>query len=303
MLTQKQVIQAKLEETPGTAETTGFSDILCFDPKIEDETEMDTRSSPGTYQGPNVPAIPTIPKGIFTGGVELRGNGSGGCDTGLAVLLQCCGLAKTSETYQVYSDESTDKTCTIFGNLDGLKRLIYGVMGNVTLEGETGRKIMCNFDMQGIWGAPTDIALPTASFGSAKPLIFAGGEFKVATVAKKISKFRLDLGTVTILLLDGNTASGIAYATKTNHLPIFSCDFEAELVAANDHFGKKLAGTEEAISIIMKSNTDKATITIPKFQRTEIKEGDLEGRAIFDTSGVCNPSSGDDNVSITFAAA
>jgi len=303
MLSQKQVIQAKIEAEKGTAESMGFTDILCYEPKIDDTSPFDKRPAPGQFLGPAVAGVILEKTGVFTGGVELRGNASGGCDAGLAILLQCCGLAKTDEVYQVTSTEANHKTCTMFGFIDGMEKLIYGVMGNVTFEGEVGKKIMCNYDMPGIWSPPTDVDLPTPSYGTAKPLIFAGGTFKIATVAKKISKFTLNMGNIVILRSDANAAGGIAHAMITNFEPIFSCDLESELVATDDHYGKKLAGTEVSIEIMAKSATDKATFAIPKFQYTGIGQGDREGQATFDITGQCNKDSGDDNVSITFAAA
>ena len=77
---------------------------------------------------------------------------------------------------------------------------------------------------------------------------------------------------------------------------------ESRLVATYDVFGKWLAGTEEALSIVLDDGTDVITFSAPKLQRTNVQEGDRSGLQIDDVSFACNPSSGDDEFTIAFSA-
>lgn len=303
MLARKKIVQAKLETDKGTKETEGFSDLLVFDPDIRPSAPFEPRRGPGKYIGNSVAGIVQERSGIFTCSVELRGNGTNAMDAGLSVLLQCCGLKNTAETYQVSSVVTNHKTCTINVFEDGKKKVLYGAMGNVAFEGETGKRMMCNFEFAGIWDTPTDVSLPAFTPGTEPPPILANGTFSIAA-ARKVSRVSLNMGNDVVLRMDINAASGIAHAVIVDIDPVLSCDLEADLVATYDIHGIWLAGTEAAVSLVLGSGAGKAiTFTIPKFQYREIPEGNRDGILVYDATGQCNHDSGDDAVAIAVTTA
>jgi len=303
MLARKKVIQAKLETEKGTKETEGFTDIRIFDPDIRPSSPFEPRRGSGKYLGNSVAGIVQERSGIFTCSTELRGNGTDAMDAGLSVLLQCCGLKNTAESYQVSSVVANHKTCTIQVFEDGKKKVLYGAMGNLTFEGDTGKRMMCNFEFTGIWDAPVDEELPAFSPGTEPPPILASGTFSIGA-ARKVSRVSLNMGNEVVLRMDINAASGIAHAVIVDNDPVMSCDLEAELVAAYDINGIWLAGTEAAVSLVLGSGAGKQiTFTIPKFQYREIPEGNRDGILTYDITGQCNHDSGDDAVKVAVLTA
>lgn len=303
LIKRKTVIQAKIETLKGTAETESFVDCLVYDPDIKPTAPFIPRNGSGLYLGNMETGVIGERSGTLTFSAAVRGNGTDGMDTGLAVLLQGCGLKKTAEVYQVSSAMADHKTLTIWVFEDGLKKILHGAMGNVTFEGETGKRLMANFEFSGIWNTPTDVALPAFTPGTEPPPILATGTFTVVA-AKLISRLSLNMGNNVVMRPDINAASGIAHYCITDIDPVLGFDQEAALVATYDIYGIWLAGTEAAVSLVLGSGAGKEiTFTMPKMQYREVPEGEREGKLIYDATGQCNHDSGDDAVAISVQAA
>lgn len=301
LLSRKKIVQVKVEAEKGTAETTGLLDVLCFEPDIKPTGPFEQRKAGGLYLGHQVVGIIGEKSGTFSCSVELRGNGTTGMDAGLAEMLQASILAMTSEVYQVASNPANHKSLTIHVYTDGKLEVLYGAMGDVTFEGETGKAIMCNFEFKGIYNTPTDVALPAFAPGTELPPIMANGTFSI-TAVRKVSKFSLNMNNEVILRPDVNAASGIAHACIVDFDPVVTADLEAELVAAYDIYGAWLAGTEAAMSVVVGSGAGKQiTFTLPKLQYRDIPHGDRDGLQINDITAQCNHDSGDDSVAIAVA--
>ena len=302
LLSRIKVIQVAVESVKGTAETTGFTAVRVLNLLIRPTAPFDSRRGPGIYLGNANAGVLGERSGTLTCSAEVRGNGTAGMNEGLAILLQGCGFKKTSEVYQFVSSPANHKTLTIQVYEDGKKKVLSGAMGDVIFEGETGKKLMANFEFSGIWSAPTDAAIPAFAPGTEPPPILASGTFTIATVAKLISRLSLNMQNQVTMRPDINASSGIAHYAIVDNEPLLSFDIEAELVATYDIHGIWLAGTEAAVSLILGSGAGKAiTFTIPKLQYREIPEGEREGLLIYDVTGQCNHSSGDDAVTISVA--
>ena len=301
-LRRKRVIKVALEDPRGT-KVAGTQAILVFDLEINPTAPFEERKGTGLYRGHTVTGVLGERTGTCSFKAELRGNGASGMETGLAILLQACGLAKTLEVFQVHSDHTNDKTISIDVWEDGRKKGLAGCSGNVTFEGEFGKRMFCNFEFSGIWQAPIDEALPAYAPLSTAPMLMQGGTFTLATEEIKISRLSLNMGSNPVPRADVAAAGGIAYFMVTDYDTVITIDPEADLVAGYDFYGIWLAGTEAAVSLILSDGTDKVTFTIPKVQYREIREGDRDGIEIEEITGQCNHSSGDDSVAITAAAA
>ena len=300
LLTRKRVIKVLLETTKGE-KIAATSAVLVFDLDIHPTSPFEERKGSGLYRGHTVKGVLGERSGVCSFRTELRANGSGGMDAGLAVLLQACGLKKTSETYQVHSTHADDETISIDIWEDGVKKGLAGVSGNVTFEGEVGKRLFCNFEFSGVWQVPTDEGMPAYSPGSASPMLLQGGTFTLAGESIKIGKFSLDMGTNPVPRMDVDAVGGIAYFMITDYDSVISIDPEADKIAGYDYHGVWLAGTEAAVSLVLNDGTDQVTFTLPKVQYREITPGDRGGIQIYDITGQCNPSSGNDNVAITAA--
>jgi len=303
LLRKKTAIRVKIESPKGTKATT---DQYLFVSNLQTDSAADFIERPGVglYRGHAAKGVIGARKGECSFDCELRGTGSGGCEAGLAILLQACGLIATSAViYNMHSTHTADKTISIDVFEDGLCKNLIGCSGTWTLEGNAGGRAVFKFKFQGIWNAPTDVDLPSATPSVLLPLMFQGGTFTLATEAIKIDKFSLDIGADVQPREDVTAAGGIAYFMTPDVLPMLSIDPEADLVDGHDFHGLWLAGTEVAVSMVITNATDKLTITIPALQYREIKEGERTGKLIYDITGQCNHSSGNDGVTLTFAAA
>lgn len=298
LLTRKRVIKVILEATKGT-KLAGTQALLVFDLDIKPTAPFEERKGTGLYRGHAQTGVLGERSGTCSFSAELRGTGTSGMEVGLAILLQACGLAKTAEVYQVHSTHTNDKTISIDVWEDGVKKGLAGASGNVTFEGTDGGRMMLNFEFSGVWQAPIDEALPAFSPSTTAPLLMQGGTFTLATESIMISRFSLNMGCVVVPRYDVDAVGGIAYFIITDYDgPIIGMDPEADLVAGYDYNGIWLARTEAAVSLALTDGTDTVTFTIPKVQYREIPEGDRSGIQIYDITGQCNHSSGNDAVAI-----
>jgi len=302
LLTRKRCVQVKVEAEKGTQLLTTPTDGLFFDPTMSPTAPFIERKGAGLYLGHTQAGILGELSGEWSAEMEYRTNGTI-MDPALAIILQGCGFKKSTESYAPTSTHSEQSTLTIIQSEDGIRKIMHGCMGNVSIEGEIGKRIMVKPTMSGIWDAPTDQALPAYTPGTTAPLMMKGGTFTItpsggSALSVLISKFSLDMGNTVAMRPDPDTASGIGYYIITDRDPIFTMDPEADLVAGIDFYGAWLAGTEAAVSLAFGSNAYEITITIPKFQYREIKDGDRDGVQIYDVTGQCNITDGNDEVTI-----
>lgn len=304
LLTRKRVIKVEVETAKGTRNgAPSPTAILAFDLEINSTAPFEERKGTGLYRGHENIGVLGERSGTCKFSAELRSDGISGLEAGLAILLQACGLKKTSEVYQVHSTHSNDETISIDVWEDGLKKSLLGASGNVTFEGENGGRMMCNFEFLGVWQAVTDDSLPAYSPSTEAPMMMQGGTFTLATESIMISKLSLNMGSNPVPRYDVDAAGGIAYYMITDYDTVLNIDPEADLVAGYDYHGVWLAGTEAAVSLLLTDGTVNVTFALPKVQYREIAEGDRDGIQIYDITGQCNHSSGNDSVAITAAAA
>jgi hypothetical protein len=92
---------------------------------------------------------------------------------------------------------------------------------------------------------------------------------------------------------------GIAHYLITDFDTTLKIDPEADLVAGHNYNGLWLAGTPAAVALTVINANDSFAFAIPVYQYKDIPEADREGIAIYDITGQCLHSSGNDSVTIT----
>jgi len=287
LLTRKTVIKVKLEATKGTKIATDQA-LLVFDLAIKPTAPYEARKGTGLYLGHNAAGVLGERSGTCSFKTELRSNGSAGMETGLAILLQGAGLAKSTESYAQHSSFAGQNTISIDVWQDGVKFGLAGAMGTCKLTGQVGQRIFCEFEFFGVWQAATDEALPAFSPSATTPMLLQGGTFTIDAAARGISKVELDLGNEVVMRPSVAAAGGIAHYLITDYDPSISIDPEADLVATYDFNGKWLDGTEAAIVLAATDGTDTVTITLPKVQIKDLAGGDRNGIAMYEYVGQCN---------------
>ena len=303
LLTRKRVIKVALEDEKGS-KVAGTIAGFAYDLEIDTDAVFEPRKGTGRYRGHTEAGIIEAKAGVCSFRAEIRGNGTNAMDPFIAACLQACALKNTAETYQVHSAIADDKCLSIDVWEDGVKKGLAGAMGNLLLDGLTGKRLFAIFNFRGRWEAPIYEALPSQTPGTEIAPLLAGGTFTLGGDSLKTSSFGFDLGNVIVPRLDKNAADGIAHFEITDNDPVVSIDPEADLVANHDFYGKWLAGTEGALSLILGTGAGKQiTIAAPKVQYRELKGGDREGLKIYDLTGQCNHDSGDDAFSIAAATA
>ena len=297
LLTRKRVIKVILEAEKGS-KLAGTQAIWVEDLEIKSTAPFIDRRGTGLYRGNEEPGVIGELSGSCSFKVELRGTGASGMELGVAILLQAAGFKQTLEVYNVHSTHTDDKTISIDVWEDGVKKGLAGASGALTFEGEAGGRMMLNFEFFGVWQAPIDEALPAYAPSTAKPLMMKGSTFTLVE-SIMINKFSLNMGNVVEPRKDVDAAGGIAYFMITDYDgPILSIDPEADLIAGHDYHGLWLGGTEVAVSLAVTDGTDTVTFTIPKLQYKELAPGDRGGIQIYELTGQCNHSTGDDCVAI-----
>jgi len=300
LLSRKTAIKIKVESTKGT-EISGDTDILVSDIEMNPESDYTRRNGAGLYLGNNVAGVVDGRIGKCTFTMELMAYTGHALNPGLAILLQACGMAQATQVYTIHSTFTNQVCISIDYFQDGLEKTLFGAMGNVTFEGEAGKRILCKFEFTGLYKAIADTALPSFAPATQKPMLMQSGAFTMNSAAKNISRFSLNLGNVVSMRADPSKAGGLISAIITDYDPELSVDPEADNVATYAFEALWQAGTEHAISLAVSDGIDKATFTLPKVQAKSLPHTDRDGILVHDWKGQCNHSSGNDAVSMAVA--
>lgn len=306
LLSRKVQLKIKAESTKGT-EITGDTDILVADPVLDNDGEFVKRNGVGLYRGSQFPGIVQGKTGRCTFSMDFMATTGHAINPGLAILLPACGLALDTATYKTHSTIANDTTVSIDMFQDGLEKTLFGSAGNVTLAGESGKRLICSFDFLGKYKAIAETTFPaTFTPASQKPMLIESGTFTMGGQSKLISRFSLNLGNIVGFRQDPAGYGGIAHALVTDYDPEISIDPEAESdldgVPTSAFESLWRAGTEAAVVLVASDGTDKVTITLPKVQCKSLKTADRNGILVYDWVGQCNHSSGNDAVQIIVAA-
>jgi hypothetical protein len=313
LLMKRRVIAARLESVAGTGVelTADYGAFLAYDASIQQNMDSEVRQMQGKFS----PLGATLGAhlGTLNFSMELTGSGSGGAPVpGWAdVLLPACGFVKATATF---SPESTapgaagagTKTITIGLFEDGVLKKLTGAMGNCKLTGEAGKRVMLEFEFQGVWNAPVDSALITPTYPTVSPLRMVSSAFTITEGSTdwtpKLSKFELDFGNELTVREDVSAAAGVYAALITGRRLNGTMDPESTLVATNDLYGDRLALTEKELSIVLGSVAGNiVTLAAPALQFIDPQEGDRNGMQVDEVAFQLNASSGDDELTITFS--
>jgi hypothetical protein len=180
LLSRKRLILAKTETTYGTDSTPAGTDaVLVRSLEVTPlESDVVSRDLIRPYYG-NSDQLLANTRVRCSFEVELAGSGTAGTAPRYDALLKSCAMsativASTSVTYAPVS--SSFSSCTIVYNVDGVQHKLTGARGTVTMNCQLGQIPTLQFEMTGIYNAPTDTAQPAVTYSNqATPLIFKEG--------------------------------------------------------------------------------------------------------------------------------
>ena len=254
-LTRRQLLMMAIEASYGTDATpAGTEALLVLDPKLTplDGQTLEREIVDSAFGRVRSRIIAQRKMGLSFG-CEATGSGTAGTAPKFGPLLQACGLslatvASTSNTYSPATPAAD--SVSINHNWDGNKHLGTGARGTFELAMTAGEIPRFNFEMTGIYNAPSDVSLPTPTYtNQAAPLEVSSTNttsVSVASLSACMSEFSLTCN---------NTLEFFDHAGCTKQVRITDRMVEGsitierpDLLATKDFYALAIAGTTGAIS-------------------------------------------------------
>jgi len=306
MIVKRAQMAAKAEGTEGTAETLAGADaFLAMNINFNPDIEMGARDNVSASLS-NFSQVPGARKATMEFDVELKGSGTAGTAPALGKILKACGfgetvVAVTSVTYLPASTGVSSMTLALYN--DGVRYLISGARGNVSLKLDKGKPGMLHFVFTGADFTVTDLALLSSgvSYETTKPQPFLTAALTIDSYAALLGSLEFNMNNEVALRDDVNQGSGHKSAVITGRRPSLSIDPEMITVATYDFFGKWRSGSEGALTLALTGAAGNiCTITAPKVQYTGAKLADKSGLRSLGIDCQLNRNAGDDELSIAF---
>lgn len=305
IMERRRILVAKIETTVGTAISVSGSDgaFNIYEPTMEEDISFEELNQEGTFE--NLPAAPGCSGAICKFKTDLIGGASP--PAWATTFLPACAWVNSGGTYsKVASPPGANgvKTLTIGLFEDGLFKSMRGSMGKWQIVLRNGKPTMVEFEFKGIWITPSDVAMPSVTLPTTKPLKFVNSGLLVGgSWTPRVSEMTLDSGNDLQYREDSIDPSGYACALVGDTKTVGKFNPEATLVANNDVHGQLLAGTQLALALSLGTTGNQVSIAAPKMQykkagpgarnKVKIDEIDLQFNA--------NSPAGGDALTITFA--
>jgi len=247
--------------------------------------------------------------------VEATGSGTRGTKTiagyaGVDAALEACGFVSVAvgATSITYSPTSVPASGSFFGPgksvtlevyKDGHKHIVAGSLGTVKITGGAGEIPMFEFEFQGVYADPTDVAVPTPTFAIPTPPLLMSGTVTVQGLAAILSKLEVDVANKITRRLDAASATSIKGFVITDRDPKGSIQIEAESVATHAFHNRLMVATEASVSFAWGSTSGNIiTMTMPNSQYNDVQYQNREDLLDFSIPLQFNQNSGDDWISI-----
>jgi hypothetical protein len=301
LLSRKRLILAKTESTYGTDSTPAGTDaVLVRSLEVTPlESDVVSRDLIRPYLG-NSDQLLANSRVLCSFEVELAGSGTAGTAPRYDALLKACGMsativASTSVTYAPVS--ASFSSCTIVYNVDGVQHKLTGARGTVTMNCELGQIPTLQFEMTGIYNAPTDTAQPAVTYSNqATPLIFKEGN----TSAFQFFSYSGCLNSVSFNLANEIIYRELIGCTKeviiTNRAPAGDVSIEAPTIATKDFFTLALGSTTGNLTFLHGTTAgNRVTFTASQVDVTQPSYTDQDGIQMLQVPYVALPTTAGNN--------
>lgn len=308
LLTRKRLLLAKAESTYGTDSSPAGTDaILVRELEI---TPLQSDTVERELVRPYLGAAQTLLANTrveITFQVELAGSGTAGTAPAYGSILKACGFSETvvSSTSVTYAPVSSSfSSVSIYYNVDGVRHKLTGCRGTFTLNGTVGEIPYIEFTMTGIYNAPTDTALPSATYSNqAVPLVFKNGNttsFELLSYAGCLQSVELDLGNeVAYRELVGCTKEVLITDRKVTGTVMI----EAVALATKNYFTAALSDSSLGNLQFTHGTTGGNIVTVSSstIDVGDVSYDDQDGITMLSVPVVAVPSgSGNNEVSVVF---
>lgn len=298
LLSNLRILAAKIEGTPGTAETLADADynVRVFGPinvtpnvPPDDEGAKYQTGDHGedeSIMGAQSATISFMCKIAWGGAVGTEPDWwkfAKGCGCGVTTF-GATGLAL--EPLKQYDNQSL--TIEIFdierggASPNARKYQFAGCMGNMILSSEgVGLPWVAQFEFQGKFVDVTDVVtanildLTSPSTTTYEKLL--ANPMTIGGVSKCISSFSLDIGNTISPQMCQGEATGYELFAITARRPRLTVNPLAAIVATDDTYGKMVAQTRGAVSLATAAASPHFTIAAPDAQIISLAYGDRDG--------------------------
>jgi hypothetical protein len=280
LLRKLSTLGAKIESTVGTAETIAAADctVNSYNFLIQPEFDFEERQGQGGFG--RLASIPGARRGRATFGIDLAYDGST-IPAWADLFLPACGFVKSSTTfYPKTAPPGADvKTLTLAGFFNGVRRQIYGAVGNARILLPTGRLARIEFDFQGVYSDEADVAIPSSiNYVNTLPLRFAGGATSWASSNICLESATIDFGNVATARECSTSVAGIDSFVITDRNIRITGNPESKLIATQDRYAQFRDSTEGSLSFTIDGpSTSTIVITAPKAQIVAKPMGERNG--------------------------
>lgn len=297
-------LAAKVEATPGTAESLSGTDGVynAYDIMCQPSITMTDREANGSFN--YLTSIKEGQSATMTFKIDIEWDGTATEPNVFSVLMPACGWTESTNVWKPRSEApgTNVKTLTLAAYIDGKRKLIRGAMGNAVFTFPTGRKITVDFTFTGIYVEPTDTSIITPTYITTNPL-----EFRAATactfnsVAMSVEQITINLGNEVVLLEDPTDTSGFKYALVTNRRPTITANPEAVLVATQNRHNIWTTSTPYAMQLTLDGPGNSTLgITAPKAQIINLQDGDRNRVVTDEIEFLCTKNGATQNEELYF---
>ena len=304
--TRKRLLRAKIESTYGTDPTPAGTDaVLVRSLEVTPlQSDVVERELIRPYFG-NFEQLLANQHVEITFEVELAGSGTAGTAPKWGPIFRACGMGETivASTSVAYAPVSSSlESCTIYFDNDGILHKITGCRGSYSMTCEVNQIPVISFTMMGIYNAPTDTALPTATYtDQASPLLFRTGNtssFSIFSYSGILQSLNLDVANETIYR---ELIGGTKEVLITDRKPAGEVVVEAVSLATHDFFTDATGTSTGTLSFT--HGTVAGNIVAFSSPQTDLgapSYSDQDGIQMITLPYTATPSSGNDELTFTF---
>lgn len=235
--------------------------------------------------------------------IELAGSGTAGTAPAYAPLLKACGLTQTlsagvSATYTPETD--APDTVTFHYNLDGIRHIMTGCRGNMTLDINARGIPMMKFHFVGLYNTVTDTPMPSGSVYSAFMAPYAVNKantpsWSIHSASGAMQSLSLDMGNQIVY----RNLIGVEEVALTDRKVSGQASFEMTTVAVHAWHEAVRLGTLGALALTHGTVAGHIIeIAAPNVQLINPQYGEADGIQMLNVGLDFQPASGDDEFSL-----
>lgn len=304
LLKKIRTLAAKIEATPGTAESLTASEGVfnAYDIMLQPSIAMTDREGSGSFN--YLTAITEGQTATVTFRTDIPWDGTATEPTIFSVLMPACGWTETTNVWKPRSEApgTNVKTLTLGVYVDGLLKTIKGAVGTWVMTLPTGRMVTIEWTFTGVYVEPTSTAIIAPTYPTTNPLKFtSAAACTFNSVAMPVEQITITAGNEVIMLEDPTQASGFIHGIIVDRRPTIQANPESVLVATQNRHNIWTTYTPYAIQITLDGpSTSTLGITAPKAQILNIQEADRNRVVVDDIEFLCTKNGATQNEELYF---